>query len=103
MSSENSMISDRSNCYNKIIDCYLRNKHDYHKLEDCKNKSILSLMKILRQSNDQAFVENALIFVLSLFNRSAPPDLYSSLGTDSKKCNNEEKEILISLLKEEFL
>ena len=103
MSSEKSMISDRSNCYNKIIDCYLRNKHDYNKLEECKNKSIISLMKILRQSSDQAFVENALVFVLSLFNSSAPPDLYSTLGTDSKKCNNEEKEILISLLKKEFL
>jgi hypothetical protein len=60
-------------------------------------------MKILRQSHDQAFVENAIVFVLSLFNRSAPPDLYSSLGTDLKNCNNEEKDILISLLKEEFL
>lgn len=103
MSSNNSEINDGSNCYNKILDCFLKNRNDYYKLENCKNKSIIKLMKILKQSNDKPFVKNALVFVLSLFNYNQRSDLYNSRGTNLKHCDAKEKETIISVLKNEFL
>jgi len=103
MSSKNSGIMDKLNCYNKILDCFLKNQNDYYQLENCKNKSIIKLMNILKQSNDKPFVKNALVFVLSLFNCHLPSDLYNSRGRNLKHCDAKEKEIIISVLKNEFL
>lgn len=100
MSSNNSFLVK---CYDKILDCFKRSKNDIYKRENCKNQSIIKLMKILRQSNDKEFVGNALIFVLSLFNGEAQPDFYSACGNDLKTCSDREKQMILSELKKEFL
>ncbi len=102
MSSINSKIKE-VDCYNKIIDCFLKSKNDPNKKENCKNQSIIKLMGFLKIKEKRLLVENALILVLSLFNGNDKPDLYSNIGQDIEKCDDLEKGILISELKKEFL
>ena len=107
MSLKGTVIIDEINCYNKILDCFMKSKNDFKQKEICRDRSIIKLMKIWKE--EWAFyikeiIKNSLIFVLTLFeDENDPPDLCNTLGKESSSLKNSEKKELVSTLKEEFL
>ncbi len=105
MSLFNSDVDAELSCYIKLIDCYLKNQKDYFKKQLCKNKSIIKLMRCsdYKKKNKES-IKNSLIFVLSLFeDENKPPDLYSTIGKDIEATTDKEQNVIISILKKEFL
>ncbi|MFX1338472.1 MAG: hypothetical protein ACFFDK_07670 [Promethearchaeota archaeon] len=98
---------DEIDCYNEIIDCFIKSKNDFKQKEICRDRSIIKIMKIWREKKDfyiKEIIKNSLIFVLTLFeDPNDPPDLYNTLGKESSSLKNSEKEEFVSTLKEEFL
>ncbi len=107
MSLNNSVIFDETNCYNKILDCFMKSKNNFRQREICRDRSIIKLMKILKDKKAEyikEIIKNSLIFVLTLFEEEEdPPDLYNTLGKESSSLKNNEKKEFVSTLKEEFL
>ena len=107
MSISNTVIIDEINCYNEILDCFIKSKNDFRQKEICRDRSIIKLMKILKDKKDEyikEIIKNSLIFILTLFEAEEdPPDLYNTLGKESSSLKNSEKEDFVSTLKEEFL
>ncbi|MBA7643450.1 hypothetical protein ES703_51176 [subsurface metagenome] len=107
MSLSEAIIIDEINCYNEILDCFMKSKNDFKQKEICRDRSIIKLMKIWkdkRNSYIKEIIKNSLIFVLTLFeDPSDPPDLYNTLGKESSSLKNSEKEEFVSTLIEEFL
>jgi hypothetical protein len=107
MSVSEPVIIDEINCYNEILDCFMKSKNDVKKKEICRDRSIIKLMKIWKQKKDQYIkdiIKNSLIFVLTLFeDPDDPPDLYNTLGKEPSSLKNSEKEEFVSTLKEEFI
>ncbi len=103
MNLSNPEIDKELNCYKRIIECFLKSKNDLNRKKMSKSQIIIKLMKILQQTNDKAYVGNALVLVLSLFDGECQTDLYSNIGNDIETCDNKEKKVLISELKEVFL
>lgn len=107
MSLSEAIIIDEINCYNEILDCFMKSKNDFKQKEICRDRSIIKLMKIWKE--ERAFyikeiIKNSLIFVLTLFeDENDPPDLFNTLGKESSSLKNSEKEEFVSTLKEEFL
>jgi len=107
MSLNGTVIIDEINCYNKILDCFMKSKNDFKQKEICRDRSIIKLMKIWKEKRDfyiKEIIKNSLIFVLTLFeDEEDPPDLYNTLGKESSTLKNSERGELVSTLKEEFL
>jgi len=107
MSLSEAVIIDEINCYNEILDCFIKSKNDFKQKEICRDRSIIKLMKIWkdkRNSYIKEIIKNSLIFVLTLFeDENDPPDLYNTLGKESSSLKNSEKEEFVSTLIEEFL
>ena len=102
MSLNNLGTNEELNCYTKIIDCFLQNKHDTYQRELCKNNSIIKLINVSECRNIDNFIRNALLLVLSLYDNN-PADLYDNYGSDIESCNASEKEKLLAELKKELL
>ena len=107
MSLSEPVIIDEINCYNEILDCFMKSKNDFKQKEICRDRSIIKLMKIWKEKRDnyiKEIIKNSLIFVLTLFeDPDDPPDLYNTLGKESSTLKNSERGELVSTLKEEFL
>lgn len=107
MSAINSVLLDENNCYNEILDCFIKSQNDLKKKEICRDRSIIKLMKIWKDKKDsyiKEIIKNSLIFVLTLFeDENDPPDLYNTLGKESSSLKNNERDVFISQLKKEFL
>jgi len=101
------VIIDEINCYNEILDCFIKSKNDFKLKEICRDRSIIKLMKIWKEKKDQyikEIIKNSLIFVLTLFeDPDDPPDIYNTLGKESSSLKESEKEVFVSTLKEEFI
>ncbi len=97
--------NEEISCYAKIIDCFTESKNDFIKKENCKNKSLIKMMEILKKRNDKQLVRNALIIILSLFEGDdQPADFFSKRGKELHALNDQaEKEKIILELKKEFL
>ena len=67
-----------------------------------KCRKIIELMNFLRHSYKKIVVKNALILILTLFEHYGI-DLISSKSEDLDAFSKQEKNILINMLKEEFL
>ena len=94
------VVNQELKCYSKIIDCYEKNKTNSDNSEYLKNKSIIQIIKNSKCKQDQDFVQNALMLVLSLY-ETHPVDCYSGRGNEIQSCNKEQKEkVLTHLLKE---
>ena len=107
MSLSEAVIIDEINCYNEILDCFMKSKNDFKQKEICRDRSIIKLMKIWKEKRDfyiKEIIKNSLIFVLTLYeDEEDPPDLYNTLGKESSTLKNSERGELVSTLKEEFL
>ena len=107
MSLSEAVIIDEINCYNEILDCFMKSKNDFKQKEICRDRSIIKLMKIWKEKRDfyiKEIIKNSLIFVLTLYeDEEDPPDLYNTLGKESSTLKNSERGDLVSTLKEEFL
>lgn len=107
MNLSESAIIDESNCYNEILDCFMKSKNDFKQKEICRDRSIIKLMKIWKERRElctKEIIKNSLIFVLTLFeDPDDPPDLYNTLGKESFTLKDTEKGEFVSILKEEFL
>ncbi len=88
--------------YLKIVDFFQKENANSETQEIWKNKSIIELMDLLKKTQNYKFVANALIVLLSLF-ENEPPDLYTNKGNNINKISDEDKKLLISELKNEFL
>ena len=107
MSLSEPVIIDEINCYNEILDCFMKSKNDFKQKEICRDRSIIKLMKIWKEKRDnyiKEIIKNSLIFVLTLFeDPDDPPDLYNTLGKETSTLQNGEKGELVAILREEFL
>lgn len=107
MSITDGVIIDEINCYNEILDCFIKSRNDLKKKEICRDRSIIKLMKIWKDRKEsyiKEMIKNSLIFVLTLFeDPDDPPDLYNTLGKESSSLKNNEREVFISQLEKEFL
>ena len=98
----NKMNDQELQCYSQIIDCFQNSKNDINKKKLNKNKSIIALIKKSKCRNDKRFVQNALLLVLSLYEKDLPADYFENRGCDAGECNDEQKEELIADLKKEI-
>jgi hypothetical protein len=96
---ENNNMSE-SECYNRIIKFFHSDINDKEKVEKWKSQSYIKLMNSLESKEDKELAQNAIIMILSLF-ENIPPDIYNNRGFKLKNLDTEEREKIISKLKEE--
>ncbi len=87
--------------YLSIIEQFQNQDANRETTEIWKNKSFIQLMKVLKRTRNKEFVKNAIILILSLFDK-LPPDFYSSRGIQVNSLTNSEKLSYVNLLKSEF-
>ncbi|MBN1803575.1 MAG: hypothetical protein JW891_18845 [Candidatus Lokiarchaeota archaeon] len=88
------------NCYLKIIDTFQKYKHLPIDFPQIKSKAIIKLINTSECKNDRNFVKNALLLVLSLYDKK-PMDIYNTRGYKLEDCTNDQKkDILLKLQKE---
>ena len=88
--------------YLSIIDFFQNQNTDRETTEIWKNKSLIELMKVLKRTRKKEFVKNAIIIILSLFDKM-PPDICNSRGTKVNSLTNGEKLSYVNILKSEFV
>ena len=101
MVEKNDINQKEVDCYTKIINLFLKIGKDPITIETWKDKAIVKIMKVLKDPKNKRWVQNALIILLTLFDDN-PPDLYSNIGNNVKILSDEERQQVISKLKEEF-
>ncbi len=89
------------NYYLSIIEYFQNQDANRETTEIWKNKSFIQLMKVLKRTRNKEFVKNAIILILSLFDKT-PPDFYSNRGIQANSLTNSEKLSYVNLLKSEF-
>jgi len=87
--------------YLSIIEYFQNKDTNRETTEIWKNKSFIQLMKVLKRTRNKEFVKNAIILILSLFDKM-PPDFYSSRGIQVNSLTNSEKLTYVNLLKSEI-
>ena len=92
---EESKIDQDSKCYDKIMEAFNNSEDDFIKNKMTKNKAIVSLINNSKCKNDKRFVQNALLIVLSLFEKDLPVDQYESCGCEAQNCTDKERAELI--------
>ena len=96
------MIACECDFYMNIFDDFLLAKNDENQLIMWKMRTIIDLMKATDGQDDSGFMENALRMVMLLFN-------HYNMDPCELECNYfinapfDEKEELITVLKEEFI
>lgn len=102
--SENGCIDNQLELetYLTIIDFFQNEKKDRPNTELWKTKLLIKLMKCLERPQNKIVVRNAIILLISLFER-IPPDIYNNRGVDTGLIAARDKAPIISLLKKEVL
>ena len=94
-----------------IIENFRYKDTDPVETEIWKNKSLIKLMELLEQSKNvealdrtknRRVVSNSLILIISLF-EDLPPDMFDNQGQDTSELSLEDRDILMSQLKDEYL
>ncbi|MFX0136430.1 MAG: hypothetical protein ACFFDN_22505 [Candidatus Hodarchaeota archaeon] len=97
--------------YMDIIEKYRIKDMNPKETEIWKNKSLIKLMELLEKSKsieeldrikNRKLVTNSLILIISLF-EDLPPDLFDNQGKDTSELSSEDRDILLSKLKDECL
>ncbi|NVM17135.1 MAG: hypothetical protein HWN80_05415 [Candidatus Lokiarchaeota archaeon] len=88
--------------YLSIIDFFQNQSANEETTEIWKNKSFIQLMKVLKRTRDKEFVKNAIILILTLFDK-IPPDIYNNRGIKANSLTNSDKLSYVNLLKSEFI
>jgi hypothetical protein len=87
--------------YLSIIDFFQNQDTNRETTEIWRNKSFIQLMKVLKRTRNKEFVKNAIILLLSLFDKN-PPDIYNGRGIEVHSLTNSDKLSYVNLLKSEF-
>jgi hypothetical protein len=97
--------------YMDIIENFRIKDMDPVETEKWKNKSLIKLMELLEQSKNveeldrtknRKLVTNSLILIISLF-EDLPPDIFDNQGKETSELSSEDRDILLSQLKDEYL
>lgn len=88
--------------YTKIINYFQKGNLEFRNTEIWRSKAIIELMELFKRTRNRKFVTNALIILISLFEDTSP-DVYDNLGKNINQISKEEKTILMTELKDEFL
>ncbi|MFX0076860.1 MAG: hypothetical protein ACFE96_15555 [Candidatus Hermodarchaeota archaeon] len=88
--------------YLSIIDFFQNQTSDRETTELWRNKSFIHLMKVLKRTRRKEFVKNAIILILSLFDK-LPPDSYNSKGVPPTSLTSEDRLSFVNILKSEFI
>ncbi|TXT67341.1 MAG: hypothetical protein BAJALOKI1v1_120033 [Promethearchaeota archaeon] len=88
--------------YDEILKFFNRAPHKQSEVEIWKHQTYIELMKVLKKTQNKQKVRNSIILLLMLFGENIPPDIYNTRGNKRKNLNTDEKNKLISLLKDEF-
>lgn len=95
------MAFNESEFYDKILK-FSESNSNGNKTKLVKNQSIKELMKAMNGKNDKLFTENALLLIMALFDEDLNDDFYSKTK-NIQKATKKNKEIIRSILEEEFL
>ena len=88
--------------YLEIIDYFQNQDLDSQTTEIWKNKSFIELMKVLKRTKKKEFVKNAIILILTLFEK-LPPESFNSRGTEVDSLSDGDKLSYVNILKTEFV
>jgi len=88
--------------YIKILNFFKNQPSTEETVEIWKNKSLIELMKVLERTENKELAKNAIIILISLFER-LPPDLYNNRGKNANLIDKKEKKLYLKLMKSEFL
>lgn len=88
--------------YTKILNFFKNQPSTEEAVEIWKNKSLIELMKVLERTENKELAKNAIIILISLFERM-PPDLYNNRGKNANLIDKKDKELYLKLMKSEFL
>lgn len=95
------MAFNESEFYDKILK-FSESNSNGNKTKLVKNQSIKELMKAMNGKNDKLFTENALLLIMALFDEDLNDNFYSKTK-HIQKATKKNKEIIRSILEEEFL
>ena len=88
--------------YLSIIDFFQNQNTSRETTEIWRNKSFIELMNVLKRTRKKEFVKNAIIIILSLFDKM-PSDICNSKGTKVNSLTNGDKLSYVNILKSEFV
>ena len=101
MDKKKETIDKELECYSNIINLFSKFDKDPITIEKWKNNLITRLMNALKEPKNESWLKNALIILLSLVDKK-PSDLYANMGENFNILSKEEKELILSKLKEEL-
>ena len=88
--------------YDKILTKFSESNSNGSKTKLVNNQSIKELMKAMSGKNDKLFTQNALLLIMALFDEDLNNDFYSNTK-NIQKATKKNKEIIRSILEEEFI
>lgn len=89
-------------CYEKILNYFNSCEDSRDKREIWKSHSLITLMNKLMRTQNKRLIQNALILLLSLF-EDMPPDIFNNRGIDFNRLTGDDRDLVLSKLKGEFL
>ena len=101
MSKKKELDEKELKCYTNIINLISKLEQDPISIEKWKSNLITRLMATLTKPQNENWLKNALIILLSLVDKK-PSDLYANIGDNLNILTEEEKERAVSKLKEEL-
>ncbi len=102
MSKKKSPDEKELDCYSNIINLFSKFDKDPITMEKWKGNLITRLMNALKEPENENWLKNALIILLSLVDNK-PSDIYENKGDNLNILSKEEKEQILLKLKEEFI
>ena len=89
--------------YAQIIE-YFEEETDLKELELWKYKKLIQLMEELKQTKlPQEKIKNTIIIMHALFNKTEPPDEYTSRGSQTTELSDDDKKVCNEHLKKALL
>ena len=98
----NLIYNSESKLYDKMLNLFSELNNNTIKSELLKNQSIIELMKLLNDNGDKLSVKNALLIIMALFDDCLVDTFYFN-SKNIRNATDRNKNILISILKDEFL
>jgi len=103
MVSVNGEDSLETDCYDKILKFFISCQEESRdRKEIWKSTTLITLMKQLARTKNKKLTKNAIILMITLF-EDIPPDIYNNRGININRLSENDRESVLSSLKEEFL
>ena len=94
-------MSNEGEFYDQLFQNFSSLRNDSSKIELWKNQQITELMKTIRDKDNSAFIQNALIVIMALFDEYLI-DSFHLKSKSIEELNDGTKETVNSILKEEL-